>query len=68
VENISFDFLIMNISVGRRSLAFFHLLIHALFRAKIFICAGGVIYSIGDSQGIRFMGRLSVIFLLLLRV
>jgi len=41
-------------------LAFFHLLIHALFKALLFICAGGVIHSIGDSQDIRFMGGLPV--------
>ena len=33
---------------------------HALFKALIFMCAGGVIHSIGDSQDIRFMGGLSI--------
>jgi NADH:ubiquinone oxidoreductase subunit 5 (subunit L)/multisubunit Na+/H+ antiporter MnhA subunit len=28
-------------------LAFFHLLTHALFKALFFICAGGVIHSVG---------------------
>jgi NADH-ubiquinone oxidoreductase chain 5 len=31
-----------------------------LFKALLFVCAGGVIHSIGDSQDIRFMGGLSV--------
>jgi len=31
-----------------------------LFKALLFICAGGVIHSIGDSQDIRFIGGLSV--------
>jgi NADH:ubiquinone oxidoreductase subunit 5 (subunit L)/multisubunit Na+/H+ antiporter MnhA subunit len=31
-----------------------------LFKAYLFICAGVVIHSIGDSQDIRFMGDLSV--------
>ncbi|RWS06001.1 NADH dehydrogenase subunit 5 (mitochondrion)-like protein [Dinothrombium tinctorium] len=52
--------MIMTISVGLPGLAFFHLLTHALFRALLFICAGGVIHSLGDSQDIRFMGGLSV--------
>jgi len=33
---------------------FFHLLTHALFKALLFICAGDVIHSIGDSQDICF--------------
>jgi NADH:ubiquinone oxidoreductase subunit 5 (subunit L)/multisubunit Na+/H+ antiporter MnhA subunit len=37
-----------------------NLLTHALFKALLFMCAGGVIHSIGDSQDIRFMGSLSV--------
>ena len=52
--------IIITISVGLSGLAFFHLLTHALFKALLFICAGGVIHSIGDSQDIRFRGGLSV--------
>nr|WNL53777.1 NADH dehydrogenase subunit 5 [Microtermes sp. B MLW-2023a] len=52
--------MIMTISVGLSGLAFFHLLTHALFKALLFMCAGGVIHSMGDSQDIRFMGGLSV--------
>jgi NADH:ubiquinone oxidoreductase subunit 5 (subunit L)/multisubunit Na+/H+ antiporter MnhA subunit len=36
-----------------------HLLTHALFKALFFICAGGVIRSIGDDQDISFIGGLS---------
>nr|YP_009250526.1 NADH dehydrogenase subunit 5 [Coptotermes sepangensis]AMX22777.1 NADH dehydrogenase subunit 5 [Coptotermes sepangensis] len=52
--------MIMTISVGLSGLAFFHLLTHALFKALLFMCAGGVIHSMGDSQDIRFMGGMSV--------
>nr|WMY24008.1 NADH dehydrogenase subunit 5 [Psammotermes sp.] len=52
--------MIMTVSVGLPGLAFFHLLTHALFSALLFMCAGGVIHSMGDSQDIRFMGGLSV--------
>jgi NADH:ubiquinone oxidoreductase subunit 5 (subunit L)/multisubunit Na+/H+ antiporter MnhA subunit len=31
------------------------MLIHALFKALLFMCAGGVIHSKGDSQDISFM-------------
>ena len=52
--------MIINISIRLSSLAFFHLLTHALFKALLFMCAGSVIHCIGDSQDIRFMGGLSV--------
>nr|AQP29750.1 NADH dehydrogenase subunit 5 [Longipeditermes longipes] len=52
--------MIMTISIGLSGLAFFHLLTHALFSALLFMCAGGVIHSMGDSQDVRFMGGLSV--------
>jgi NADH-ubiquinone oxidoreductase chain 5 len=52
--------MIMTISVGLSSSAFFHLLTHAVFKVLLFICAGGVIHSMVDSQDIRFTGGLSV--------
>jgi NADH:ubiquinone oxidoreductase subunit 5 (subunit L)/multisubunit Na+/H+ antiporter MnhA subunit len=52
--------MIITISVGLSGLAFFLLLTHALFKALLFMCAGGVIHSIGDSQDISFIGGLSV--------
>ena len=52
--------IIITISIGLSGLAFFHLLTHALFKALLFMCAGGVIHSIGDNQDIRFIGGLSV--------
>ena len=43
------------------SLVFFHLLIHALFKALLLMCvAGGVIHYMGDSKDIRFMGSSSL--------
>jgi NADH-ubiquinone oxidoreductase chain 5 len=52
--------IIITISIGLSGLAFFHLLTHALFKALLFMCAGDVIHSTGDSQDIRFIGGLSV--------
>ena len=43
--------MIMTVSIGLSGLAFFHLLTHALFKALLFMCAGGVIHSMGDSHG-----------------
>jgi NADH:ubiquinone oxidoreductase subunit 5 (subunit L)/multisubunit Na+/H+ antiporter MnhA subunit len=48
------------VSVGLVSLAFFHLLTHALFKALLFMCASVIIHTIKDSQDIRFMGNLSI--------
>nr|WOR81155.1 NADH dehydrogenase subunit 5 [Micraspides sp.] len=46
------------LSVGYYDLAFFHLLIHALFKALLFMCAGSIIHNVGESQDIRSMGSL----------
>jgi NADH:ubiquinone oxidoreductase subunit 5 (subunit L)/multisubunit Na+/H+ antiporter MnhA subunit len=50
----------MTRSIGLSSFAFFHLLTYALFMTLLFICAGGVIHSMGDSQDFRFIGGLSL--------
>nr|YP_007627051.1 NADH dehydrogenase subunit 5 [Pyrgacris descampsi]AGC22342.1 NADH dehydrogenase subunit 5 [Pyrgacris descampsi] len=44
------------LSMGYPSLAFFHLLTHALFKALLFMCAGSMIHNLSDTQDIRFMG------------
>ena len=44
--------MIMNISIGLSGLAFLYLLTHALFKALLFMCAGGVIHSIGCVDGV----------------
>nr|URX53454.1 NADH dehydrogenase subunit 5 [Incisitermes minor] len=47
------------VSVGLVSMAFFHLLTHALFSALLFMCAGVIIHTMNNSQDIRYMGNLS---------
>lgn len=54
------------LAIGFPKLAFFHLLTHALFKALLFICAGGIIHNIKNSQDIRDMGLL--IYFIPLRV
>nr|YP_010946291.1 NADH dehydrogenase subunit 5 [Allacta robusta]WGO57009.1 NADH dehydrogenase subunit 5 [Allacta robusta] len=44
------------LSLGYGVLAFFHLLMHALFKALLFMCAGVVIHNMKNCQDIRFMG------------
>lgn len=45
---------------GFPSLAFFHLLSHAYFKAILFICAGILIHNLKDYQDIRTMGHSGV--------
>nr|UPL65696.1 NADH dehydrogenase subunit 5 [Sinodasynus sp.] len=44
--------------MGFHTIAFFHLLTHAFFKALLFLCAGLIIHCMNDSQDIRFMGLL----------
>nr|QXJ79756.1 NADH dehydrogenase subunit 5 [Suinzona borowieci] len=46
------------LALGSYELAFFHLLIHALFKALLFMCAGNIIHNMNNCQDIRFMGGL----------
>ena len=41
-------------------MAFFHLLVHALFKALLFMCSGNIIHNLLDFQDIRFIGGLVV--------
>nr|QHW07567.1 NADH dehydrogenase subunit 5 [Apoderus jekelii] len=46
------------LALGSYSLAFLHLLTHAVFKALLFMCAGMMIHNQGDCQDIRMMGGL----------
>nr|UCU06761.1 NADH dehydrogenase subunit 5 [Campsosternus auratus] len=46
------------LALGEYTLAFFHLLTHALFKALLFMCAGCMIHNLGGHQDIRYMGSL----------
>lgn len=49
--------LIMRIlGINFQNLAFFHLLVHAFFKALMFLCAGILIHNFKDMQDIRFLG------------
>nr|ARO46885.1 NADH dehydrogenase subunit 5 [Metrioptera ussuriana] len=48
------------LAMGYPTLAFFHLLTHALFKALLFMCAGALIHNMKDSQDIRFMGSICI--------
>nr|YP_008378748.1 NADH dehydrogenase subunit 5 [Brachycybe lecontii]AFR77045.1 NADH dehydrogenase subunit 5 [Brachycybe lecontii] len=44
------------LGMGYPDLCFFHLVMHALFKALIFLCAGKVIHESGGVQDIRYLG------------
>lgn len=48
--------IIFSISLGLFKVAFFHLIIHALFKAILFLCAGAMIHGVGGSQDMRHYG------------
>nr|WRO45033.1 NADH dehydrogenase subunit 5 [Falsopodabrus rolciki] len=48
------------LSLGDYMLAYYHLLMHALFKALLFMCMGMIIHNLGGCQDIRFMGGLSM--------
>lgn len=50
--------IIFSISLGATNVAFFHLLVHAFFKALIFMCVGGVLYYRGGIQDFRLLGGL----------
>nr|AYG93189.1 NADH dehydrogenase subunit 5 [Triops sp. EPP1] len=54
--------MMFSLSLGYPVLAFFHLLMHALFKALLFLCAGAFIHQVGGTQDIRVMGGLSFSF------
>ncbi|MEW8078579.1 MAG: proton-conducting transporter membrane subunit [Candidatus Thiodiazotropha endolucinida] len=50
--------IVMALAMGYYSLAFFHLITHALFKSLMFIRVGRVIHLFGDSQDLRDVGGL----------
>lgn len=51
-------FMFMACGCGKFNGAMFHLTTHACFKALLFLCAGVVIYKLGDEQDMRKMGVL----------
>lgn len=52
--------IIIILSMGFSLLSFYHLLIHAIFKSILFICAGIIIHRINNNQDIRKYGNLNI--------
>lgn len=50
--------MIIILRLGARIVAFYHLLVHAIFKSMLFMCAGIIIHLILNNQDIRFFGNL----------
>lgn len=50
--------IIIILSLGLEIIAFYHLLVHAIFKSILFMCAGAIIHSIINNQDIRLFGNL----------
>nr|AZL35848.1 NADH dehydrogenase subunit 5 [Ectemnonotum fruhstorferi] len=53
-------FMMCTLMLGFPTMAFFHLLTHALFKALLFLCAGVLIHCMWGNQDIRYMGGLII--------
>lgn len=53
-------FIIIILSIGYLYISFFHLLIHALFKALLFICSGSIIHRGINYQDMRKLGNLII--------
>jgi len=51
--------IITRLGLGFAQLAYFHIIMHALFKALLFICAGLMIHTHQHNQDLRWMGNIS---------
>jgi len=55
-------FMIIILRFGYRMLAYYHLLIHVIFKSILFMAAGVVIHIIKNTQDVRLLGNLNETF------
>nr|AWL21439.1 NADH dehydrogenase subunit 5 [Spathoderma clenchi] len=52
-------FMMASLGLGAMMLAYYHLLIHAIFKATLFICVGNFMHSSASAQDLRMMNKLT---------
>nr|YP_010872908.1 NADH dehydrogenase subunit 5 [Pheidole taipoana]WGV34096.1 NADH dehydrogenase subunit 5 [Pheidole taipoana] len=50
--------MMMILSLGLEMIAYYHLLVHAIFKSMLFMCAGIIIHLMMNNQDIRLLGNL----------
>jgi len=50
--------IIISLGIGYPILGYFHIIIHALFKALLFICAGRLIHLFNHNQDLRYLGNI----------
>nr|QNN85490.1 NADH dehydrogenase subunit 5 [Rhipicephalus microplus] len=49
--------MMLTLALGLTSLSFFHLIVHAIFKSMLFLCAGFIIHNLMGNQDIRFLSN-----------
>nr|YP_011017362.1 NADH dehydrogenase subunit 5 [Amblyomma tigrinum]WQF69025.1 NADH dehydrogenase subunit 5 [Amblyomma tigrinum] len=49
--------MMISLSIGMMEIAFFHLILHAIFKSMLFLCAGLIIHYMNGVQDIRMLGN-----------
>nr|ADB92018.1 NADH dehydrogenase subunit 5 [Nymphon unguiculatum-charcoti complex sp. SEM-1997] len=52
--------MMFSLAIGLKLLAFFHLIVHAFFKALMFLSGGSLMYNYSGAQDIRFMGSMNL--------
>nr|QVY57864.1 NADH dehydrogenase subunit 5 [Trissolcus japonicus] len=56
--------MMITLILGLSTLSFFHLIIHAMFKSLLFMCAGLILHSMNNNQDVRSLGGMSKMLLL----
>nr|YP_010444608.1 NADH dehydrogenase subunit 5 [Platygaster robiniae]UTI38871.1 NADH dehydrogenase subunit 5 [Platygaster robiniae] len=58
--------MMMTLCLSLKLMSFFHLIVHALFKSLLFMCAGLILHVMVNNQDIRYMGSMNINFMITL--